>query len=150
MFLSSGYFDILERRMGDLGEARGVMSGGGRMMGHMGLLIGLVLLVSGLVLLYASYDLKVVYGFYRELGCGNGMGDGKCTIHVTYAVGQTAYSKLVETSKEEIGKLTNPIKLYYSKSNPEYVLLHAPNYLNYGLGCVGLGLVCIGVWAWGE
>lgn len=139
--------NIFNKKIIDLAKTNNIV-GGGFVNWSDGIIfvIGIIIAIIGLVLMWFKNDLVETEAKVIAKSCinnnsiinfANKFEFHECKINIKYNVDMIEYSKIIDTTIPDISN-KSMIKIYYSKSNPNYIQLYNPNY-----NVIGIGLIIV-------
>ena len=103
------------------------------------ILIGIIVIIVGFYLYWNKNDFTTTNGQVQNLSCETSNFNSQCKFNITYTVGSTQYSKVIQLDKSAV-PTSNTITVYYKKSDPNVIRLY-----NFNYSIIGIILVIIGV-----
>ena len=145
---SNSNSNILNQKIIELIKNNNMIGGNGSdtnidMSNYITLTIGIIIIIIGFVLLSFKNDVLEMDAIIINKFCDEN--NNECKINIKYTVDSTQYSKIVTINKSNILNIPNDstIKIYYSKSDPNFIQIFNPNYYMIGIGSIIIGVFII-------
>ena len=146
--------NILNKKILDMVKNHNMIGGGFSLdfMSIILLLLGLILIIVGFVLLWIKNDYIETVAMIVNKDClsTNNNSNDECKINIKYTVENIVYSKIIsksetisESKSKSKSESDNLIKIYYSKSEPNSIILHDLNYSMIGISSIIVGIMII-------